>query len=66
MSPEQKAAFIMANAACAFAEIAGMHAVNQSMVASGERPVYGLDEFNAIFAKYLISDERVVAFFKEQ
>lgn len=63
MTPEQKAAFIMAQAACANAEIAGMRAENQMREALGDAPAYGYEHFSAVMERYGIHHNAVVTFF---
>lgn len=65
MRPEQKAAFIMAQAACAFAKVASMQAVNLAQTAAGEPPPYRADDFDAVFGEFLITNQQVVKFFQE-
>ncbi len=64
MTPEQAAAFIMAQAACAMGEIAGMQAENQIYVAHGEAPVFGKNAFDAVAERYTIGHNAVLTLFQ--
>lgn len=64
MTPEQKVAFIMAQTACASAEIAGMTAANLDRACQGEEMAYGGGEFFAVIKKYGISHNAVITFFQ--
>lgn len=66
MTREQQAAFIIAQAACASAEIAGMQAANQHRLSLGHTIAYDEDAFAAIADKYGISHNAVIAFFGGQ
>jgi hypothetical protein len=48
MTPEQQAAYIIAQAACAMARIAAMAAENQMRAHFGQTPAYGEAAFEAI------------------
>ena len=52
MTPEQQAAYVMAMAACAMAEIAGMQAENSHRLSVGESVAYGEEAFE-LQASYL-------------
>jgi len=54
MTPEQKAAFIMAQAAMLSAEIAGMVAENQARSHRGESPAYTQIAFQEAESRYSI------------
>lgn len=64
MTPEQQAAFIMAQAACAMAEIAGMQAENQHRLSLGHSIAYGEDAFKAVMSRNMIGHNEVVSFFQ--
>jgi hypothetical protein len=66
MSDEQKAAFIIAQAACANAEIAAMQARNFADLCipnNPNPPFYKHDDFMAVQEKYLIGHNAVISFF---
>jgi hypothetical protein len=65
MTPEQAAAFVMAQAACAAAEIAGMQAENQIYVKRGQGVLFGKNEFDAIADRYCIGHNAVLTLFQE-
>lgn len=64
MTPEQKAAFVMAQAACAMAEVMSRFTVNQAEIAAGNPPPYKAADFDSIFERYLISYNQVCKFFE--
>lgn len=64
MTSEQQAAFIMAQAACAMAEIAGMQAANQHRALVGRTDLYTEDAFNAVIGRHVIGSNDVVSFFQ--
>jgi hypothetical protein len=63
MTPEQQAAFIMAQAACAMAEIAGMQAANQHRLSLGQTIAYDEEAFQGVTARNVIGHSDVIAFF---
>lgn len=63
MTPEQSAAFINSQAACANAEIAAMQAENQQRLAKGLSIAYGEEAFLAIPDKYGITHNAVLVLF---
>ncbi len=63
MTSEQQAAFIMAQAACAMAEIAGMQAENQQRVHRGESLAYVSKDFDAVIDRNVIGHNAVLSFF---
>ena len=65
MTPEQKAAFVIAQAACMNAELEAMKAANIDRLERGYSTAYGEDEFLSIPAKYGLEHNTVVAFFQE-
>lgn len=64
MTPEQQAAYVMAQAACAMAEIAGMQAENQKRAHRGESPAYGEDAFNSVIERNVIGHNAVLGLFR--
>ena len=65
MTPEQKAAFINAQAACAMAAIAGMQALNAERQANGYALAYDEAAFAAVPDRYCIGHNAVVTFFQD-
>ena len=65
MTDEQKAAYIMAQAAGANAEALGMAAENMQRAALGQSMAYSKDCFNLLERKYIIGHNDVIerAFF---
>lgn len=63
MTPEQKAAFIMAQSACAMAKIGGMQASNMAAQAANEPLMYGPDDFDKVFEEFLIERRAVMGIF---
>jgi hypothetical protein len=64
MTPEQKAAFIMAQAAAANAAVAGMQAENAHRVACGMSIAYGEEAFQKVGEDYIIHHNDVITFFQ--
>lgn len=52
MTDEQKAAYVIGQAACLMAEIAGMQAENQQRAASGFSPAYVQRDFESAIDRY--------------
>ena len=66
MSPEQAAAYVIAQATCANAEIAAMQANNIASERRGERYApHAPAEFLAVPDKYCISHNAVLALFSD-
>ena len=65
MTPEERAAYVMAMVACAMAEIAGMQAENQYRKHRGEVVAYREDAFAAVADKYGIHHNAVLGVFRE-
>lgn len=65
MTPEQKAAYIQAQTACALIEMEGMKAENQHRITRGETIAYDGEAFMAIIEKYGIHNNGVIGFFHE-
>ena len=64
MTPEQQAAFIHAQAACAMIECAGMQAANRHAELSGQHPPYGHQDFLNIMKSCLVGHNEVLTFFQ--
>ena len=65
MTPEQRAAYITAQAACAIAEIEGMKAENMQREALGQSMAYVFDDFFAITEKYPIHHNAVIEWMRD-
>lgn len=67
MTPEQKAAFIVAQAALFNARVAGMQAENQHRLSCGEPVAYADDEFQRVIAEGegVLGHNAVCIFFQE-
>jgi hypothetical protein len=63
MTPEQKAAFINSQVACALIEAAAMTAENQQREAVGHSMAYNEEAFLGLIDSYGISHNKVVEFF---
>lgn len=63
MNDEQKAAYVMAQAACALIEVAGMIAANQVRQMKGHSLAYDEEAFNSISIKYGIHHNAVIGLF---
>jgi hypothetical protein len=66
MTPEQKAAFIIAQAACASAEIAAMQAANQHRLSLGLAIAYDEAAFLLVADRYQLGHNTVISFFMER
>lgn len=64
MTPEQQAAFIMAQAACAMAEIAGMQADNQAALLGNRPPQWIKPDFDRVTSNNVIGHNDVISFFQ--
>ena len=64
MTPEQQAAFIIAQSACAFGTIAGMQAQNEIDKAAGRAPTHAPSDFEDVALRYGIHHNAVVGFFR--
>lgn len=60
MHQEEKPAYIIAMAACAMAEIAGMQAANQISIQAGVLPIYGKGDFDKVSETYGIHHNAVI------
>ena len=65
MTPEQRAAYIMAQAACANAEVAGMTAENMQRAALGQSMAYDESAFVAVIENYSIHHNSVVEWMRD-
>jgi hypothetical protein len=64
MTPEQQAAYVISQAACAMAEIAGMQAENQHRLFLGQSIAYGEDAFAAVAERNFIGHNNVLGMFR--
>lgn len=64
MTPEQQAAFIMAQVAIAMARIAGMQAENQYRAIIGMAPVYRESNFQEAANEDVLGHNAVISFFR--
>lgn len=64
MDQESKVAFIIAQAACANAEIAAMTAQNQLQISQGLTPQFGYEDFMAIQSTYYIGHNSVIEYLR--
>jgi hypothetical protein len=62
MTPEQKAAFLITQAVCAQAEIAGMQAENADRAVRGLSPAYDETAFYAVPEKYGLYHNQVISY----
>lgn len=60
MTPEQEAAYVISQSACAMIAAMGMAAQNQLAAAEGASIPYGEYEFNALIEKYGIHHNAVL------
>ena len=63
MTPEQQAAYVIAMAACAMAEIAAMQAANQERTARGESLAFNESAFRGIITSNRIHHNAVLGVF---
>lgn len=64
MTPEQQAAYVMAQAACAMAELAAMQLENELAAKTGGEPRNGPEDFLSIELRYGINHNAVIGFFR--
>lgn len=64
MTTEQQAAFVIAQAACASAQIAAMQAANQHRLSLGHSIAYDEEAFLAVVDKYHLGHNAVIDFFR--
>jgi hypothetical protein len=65
MTPEQAAAFVQSQTACAMANIASMHAENRERELQGHTHAYGPDAFRSVPDQFGIGHNAVVILFQE-
>lgn len=63
MTPEQQAAYIIAQAACMHAEIEGMRAANLGRVINNDPLLYTEADYAGLPDKYGVHHNAVIAFF---
>lgn len=59
MTPEEKAAFINSQVACALIEMEAMKAENAACAIRCETPAYGAHAFRALIDKYTITHKHI-------
>lgn len=64
MTPEQKAAYIMAQAAALNARVAGMRAENDWRISCGNSIAYTEEHFEAVVTEYGCHHNQTIAFFQ--
>ena len=65
MTPEQKAAFINAQAVSALARIAGMQADNAYRIQANVAPYYNMDDFNKVPDEFGLGHNTLISFFAD-
>ena len=65
MTPEERAAFINSQVACALIDLAGMQAENNARQQLGQALAYQEDSFQVMMRKYLIEHNEVLTFFQQ-
>ena len=65
MTPEQKAAYIIAQAAALSAHVTGMVAENQVRIAGGDSLAYDEAAFDTVIARYCVEHNEVLSFLEE-
>lgn len=65
MTPEQKAAYVMAMAAAAHAEVEAMRAENMQREMRGESMAYNDEAFIALIERYGIHPNAIMTFFED-
>jgi len=65
VTAEQRAAFVIAQAVCAMADIAAMQAENQIRIHRGETPAYTEESFTAVQVRYGIDHNAVISLFQD-
>jgi len=63
MTPEQQAAYIIAQSACMHAEIEGMRSANLAAAVNADLPPFKKEDFDALPARYGLDHNSVVSFF---
>jgi hypothetical protein len=64
MTPEQQAAYVIAMAACAMAEVAAMQAANQQCAHRGEAVTYDEQHFRDVITNNSIHHNAVLEMFR--
>jgi len=64
MTDEQKAAYVIAMAACVSARIAGMQAENQQRQLQGYSPAYTAEAFEAVLDEHGVHHNAVLTLFR--
>ncbi len=64
MTPEQSAAYVMGQAACLMAEVAGMQADNALCALHGASPAFRLEDFKAAINRYSCHHNAALAAFE--
>lgn len=65
MTPEQKAAFVIAQAVTAYAEIEGMKTLNREREAEGKALAYDEGAFFEITNRYNLHNNALIDFFRD-
>lgn len=65
MTPEQAAAYVIAQAASMAAELGAMEAANDLAKFEGRAPVYGFDDFRKVPDGYCVHHNAVMTLFQE-
>lgn len=65
MDHQARCAFVIAQAACANAEIAAMQATNQKYLLDKCPPKYTYEDFMAVESKYMIGHNSVIEYLRE-
>jgi hypothetical protein len=65
MTPEQKAAYVIAQSVAAFAEVAGMIAINSELNRQGHALAYNDMSFYAVIERYGLHSNALITFFRE-
>ena len=64
-TPEQRAAYINAQVACAMIEAMGMQAQNDYRKHIGEAPEYKLEDFENLLEQYVVNHNSVISYLRE-
>lgn len=65
MTPEQKAAYIIAQSAAALGQIFAMHAENAKFHFSGEESPHGREAYEEVINSHGINHNQVIEFFRD-
>jgi len=65
MTPEQQAAYVMAQSASALVEAMGMLSENLQRVKNGESLAWNDEEFNSLITKYGIGSNDVIGLYQK-